>query len=99
MRHGTHRMERAIVAVTKPSQRKDMSKRFSILAAALVASGRSHLTVSLDHSASRLLELPPRQFDDLSIKERSRLVFADLDDGLLGGAGENSAPCEDSWPL
>jgi hypothetical protein len=56
-----------------------MSKRFSILAAALVASGRSHLTASLVHSASRLLELPPRQFDDL-IEERSRPVFADPDD-------------------
>jgi len=77
-----------------------MSKRFSILAAALVASGRSHLTASLDHSASCLLELPPRRFDDLSINERSRLVFADRDDGLLGGEGENSAiPREESWPL
>jgi len=77
-----------------------MSKRFSILAAALVASGRGHLTATLDRSASRQLELPPRQFDHLSIEERSRLVFADPDDGLLGGEDENYAiPREDSWPL
>jgi len=50
-----------------------MSKRFSILAAALVASGRSFSTTSIDRPGPRQLELPSRQFDYLSIEERSRL--------------------------
>jgi hypothetical protein len=55
-----------------------MSKRYSILAAALVASGRSHLTVVVGSSGLRPLEL--RSNDDLSIEERSRLAFVDRED-------------------
>ncbi len=61
-----------------------MSKRFSILAAALVASGRSDLTTFIGCSSSRrMLELPTEQVDDLSIEERTRLVFDDSDEGVL----------------
>ena len=77
-----------------------MSKRFSILAAALVASGRSHSTAFKYHSGSRLLDLPPRQVDDLSIEERSRLAFLDTDDGQLGSERATPAtPREYSWLL
>jgi hypothetical protein len=77
-----------------------MSKRFSILAAALVASGRSHSTAFKYHSGSRLLDLPPRQVDDLSIEERSRLAFVDPDEGQLGSERAASAmPREYSWLL
>jgi hypothetical protein len=75
-----------------------MSKRFSILAAALVTSGRGHTTAFKYHSGSRLLDLPPGQVDDLSIEERSRLAFADPDEGQLGSARAASAlPREYSW--
>jgi hypothetical protein len=53
-----------------------MSKRFSILAAALAASGRSDLTAFIGRSSSRMRELPTRQVDDISI-ERTRFVYAD----------------------
>jgi len=77
-----------------------MSKRFSILAAALVASGRSHTTAFKYHSGSRLLDLPPRQVDDLSIEERSRLAFVDPDEGQLGSERPASPmPREYSWLL
>ena len=77
-----------------------MSKRFSILAAALVASGRSHSTASKYHSGSRLLDLPPRQVDDLSIEERSRLAFVDPDEGQLGSERAPSAMSREySWLL
>ena len=77
-----------------------MSKRFSILAAALVASGRSNTTAFKYHSGSRLLDLPPREVDDLSIEERSRLAFADPDEGQLGSERAASAlPREYSWLL
>ena len=67
-----------------------MSKRFSILAAALVASGRGHTTAFKYHSGSRLLDLPPREVDDLAIKERSRLGFVDPDEGQLGSERADS---------
>ena len=77
-----------------------MSKRFSILAAALVASGRSHTTAFKYHSGSRLLDLPPREVDDLSIEERSRLAFVDTDEGQLASERAASAmPREYSWLL
>jgi hypothetical protein len=77
-----------------------MSKRFSILAAALVASGRSHTTAFSYHSGSRLLDLPPRDVDDLSIEERSRLAFVDPDEGQLGSERTASAmPSGYSWLL
>lgn len=77
-----------------------MSKRFSILAAALVASGRSHSTAFIYHSGSRLLDLPPRQVDDLSIEERSRLAFVNPDEGQRGSERAASAmPREYSWLL
>ena len=77
-----------------------MSKRFSILAAALVASGRTLSTTFNDHPGPRLLELPSRQFDYLSIEERSRLAFADPDEGQLGSERAASAlPREYSWLL
>ena len=77
-----------------------MSKRFSILAAAFVASGRSHSTAVKYHSGSRLLDLPPGQVDDLSIEERSRLAFVDPDVGQLGSERVASTlPREYSWLL
>ena len=77
-----------------------MSKRFSILAVALVASGRGHTTAFKYHSGSRLLDLPPREVDDLSIEERSRLAFVEPDEGQLGSEREDSAsPPEYFWLL
>ena len=75
-----------------------MSKRFSILAAALVASGRSHSTFK--YRRLRLLDLPPGQVDDVSIEERSRLAFVDPDEGQLGsGYAASAMPREYSWLL
>ena len=72
-----------------------MSKRFSILAAALVASGRSLSTTFIDRPGPRQLELPSRQFDYLSIEERSRLAFADPEEGAFGSNDAYSAmPCD-----
>jgi hypothetical protein len=77
-----------------------MSKRFSILAAALVASGRSHSAAFKYHSGSRLLDLPPRQVDDLMIEERSRFAFVDPDEGQLGSEpADSTMPREYSWLL
>ena len=77
-----------------------MSKRFSILAAALVASGRGHTTAFKYHSGSRLLDLPPREVDDLSIEERSRLGFVDPDEGQPASERADSAmPREYFWLL
>ena len=60
-----------------------MSKRFSILAAALVASGRSLSTTLIDRSG-RLSRLQAEQDEDLSIEEIRRFVFVDLEEGRLG---------------
>jgi len=72
-----------------------MSKRFSILAAALVASRRSDLTSAIGCPSSRILELPAKQIDDLSIEERTRFVYADPEEGVLGADDAYSAmPCD-----
>jgi hypothetical protein len=77
-----------------------MSKRFSILAAALVASGRSHSAAFKYHSGSRLLDLPSSQVDDLTIEERSRLAFIDPDERQFGNERAASAmPREYTWLL
>jgi hypothetical protein len=77
-----------------------MSKRYSILAAAVVASGRGDTTGFKYHSGSRLLDLPPREVDDLAIKERSRLGFVDPDEGQLGtGRADSATPREYFWLL
>jgi hypothetical protein len=57
-----------------------MSKRFSIFAAAMVASGRSLSTATLDHSDPRRTDPRARRIDDLSIEERSRYAFDDPED-------------------
>jgi len=72
-----------------------MSKRFSVLAAALVVSGRSDLTTFIRCSSSGMLELPTEQVDDPSIEERTRLVFDDSDEGVLRREHANFAmPCD-----
>lgn len=73
-----------------------MSKRFSVLAAALVVSGRSDLTTFIGCSSSRrMLEIPTEQVDDPSIEERTRLVFDDSDEGVLRREHANFAiPCD-----
>jgi hypothetical protein len=53
-----------------------MSKRYSILAAALVASGRSSATTFLDQSTVLGPDSPAGKIGDLSIEERSRRAFA-----------------------
>jgi hypothetical protein len=54
-----------------------MSKRFSILAAALVASGRSHSTIISDRLDPRPAYDRARRIEDLSIEERGRYAFDD----------------------
>jgi hypothetical protein len=66
-----------------------MSKRFSILAAALVASGRSLSTTLIDRSG-RLIRLQAEQDEDLSIEEIRRFAFIDLEEGRLGHGRANS---------
>jgi hypothetical protein len=65
-----------------------MSKRYSIRAAALAASGRDVLTTSIDCSGC-VLELETRRTDDLVIDEKSGPVFVDRDAGLLGNERAN----------
>lgn len=59
-----------------------MSKRFSILAAALVASGRSLSTTFIDRSG-HLIKLQTQQDEDLSTEEMKRFLV-DLEEGRLG---------------
>jgi hypothetical protein len=53
-----------------------MPKRYSILAAALVASGRSSATKFMDQWAELSPDSLAVRIDDLSIEERSRRAFA-----------------------
>jgi hypothetical protein len=59
-----------------------MSKRFAIIAAALVAAGRTFPTSLVDRSEERRVDRAAPVTDELSIEERSRLAFADFEDGL-----------------
>ena len=67
-----------------------MSKRFSIIAAALVSSGRCLSTTVIDRSGAQLLELQTKPIDDLSVEERSRIAFADPEEWPLRNEGVNS---------
>ena len=67
-----------------------MSKRFSILAAALIATGRSSSMAHLNNSGGLGLEGFARQFDELSIEERRRLAFDGLD--YLSAGPERAVP-------
>jgi len=60
-----------------------MSKRYSILAAALVASGRSLSTTSLDHLETRPLERRSRQTDIAPAEQRDKPILDGLDEALL----------------
>jgi hypothetical protein len=77
-----------------------MSKRYSILAAALVATGRSSATTFLDQSAVLRPDSPAGRIDDLSIEERSRRAFANPEESAPGRDPALSAVLlGSSWPL
>jgi hypothetical protein len=77
-----------------------MSKRYSILAAALVANGRSSATTFLDQSTVLKPDRPAGRIDDLSIEERSRRAFADPEEWPPGRDPTMSAVLlASSWPL
>jgi hypothetical protein len=77
-----------------------MSKRYSILAAALVANGRSSATAFLDPSTVLTPDRRAGGIDDLSIEERSRRAFADPEDWPPGREPAMSAVLlASSWPL
>ncbi len=73
-----------------------MSKRFSILAAALVASGHSLSTIFMDRS-DRVLELQTNGIDDLSIEERSRLAFSDPEEPARPNRSQAHISSYSSW--
>jgi hypothetical protein len=58
-----------------------MSKRFAIIAAALVSAGRSLSTTSVDHSDPFPF---PLEHETARIQERSRLAYAEPEEGLPG---------------
>ena len=57
-------------------EEEHMSERYSILAAALVANGRSAATAFLDQSTVLRPDGPAGRIDDLTTEERSRRAFA-----------------------
>ena len=63
-----------------------MSKRFAIIAAALVSAGRSLSTMSVDHSDPFPFPLDRQtgRIHELTIEERSRHAYAELEEGLPG---------------
>jgi hypothetical protein len=68
-----------------------MSKRYSILAAALVANGRGSATTFLDQSAVLRPDSPAGRIDELSIEERRRRGFANLEEWPPGRDAAMSA--------
>jgi hypothetical protein len=77
-----------------------MSKRYSILAAALVASGRSSSTTFLDKSAALRPDSLVGRIDELSIEERSRRAFANPEEWQPGRDPAMAAVLlASSWPL
>ena len=77
-----------------------MSKKYAILAAALVASGRSSATAFLDRSTVLMPDSPAVRIDDLSIEERSRRAFANPEEWPPGRDPAMSAVLPaSSWPL
>jgi len=67
-----------------------MSKRYSILAAALVATGRSSSTIFLDRSGITWRDCEAERIGELSVEEKNRLAFADPE--------EWPAEQEPAWP-
>ncbi len=59
-----------------------MSKRFAIIAAALAAKGRLPARNSAEDAAVLRLAVQPPPRKELSIEERSRLGYAELDSGV-----------------
>ena len=77
-----------------------MPKRYSILAAALVASGRSSATKFLDQWTVLSPDTAAVQIDDLSIEERSRRAFANPEEWPPGRDPAMSAVLRANlWPL
>jgi hypothetical protein len=68
-----------------------MSKRFAIIAAALVSAGRSLSTTSVDHSDPFPfpLDRQTKRIRELAIEERSRLANAELEQGPPGEGPAN----------
>ena len=77
-----------------------MPKKYAILAAALVASGRSSATAFLDRSTVLMPDSPAVRIDDLSIEERSRRAFANPEEWPPGRDLAMSAVVPANlWPL